>query len=356
MMKPERPAGKIPPGRGSQFLTGDKSLFASSAERRIAEALDQGLEQIESGLKKELSYTNQIADSVARYLFDAGGKRVRPLLTLLTAQWGAGVTDHVVRAAQVIELTHLATLYHDDVMDEAAKRRGVVAAHKLWTNSVAILAGDLLFARAGALGVELGQEAIRRQTETFERLVLGQMRETIGPSESEDPVGHYLQVLADKTGSLIALAGEFGLTQSGGPDEYIGPVRAFGEQIGVAFQLVDDVIDLSANEAQTGKKAGTDVRRGVVTLPMLLLAEESGSDSESAALLNRLGQGAAGMLEESELVKVIGQLREHRVTEQTMERAREVADSAAAQLDGLPQGVITDALRRFANEVVGRKN
>jgi len=353
-MVPSPPHGESPSSRGEQFLSGPRGASASVAERRMANALDKGLERIESGLRDELSYTNQIADSVARYLFDAGGKRIRPLLTLLTAQWGSGVTDRVVRAAQVIELTHLATLYHDDVMDEAAKRRGVSAAHKVWTNSIAILAGDLLFARAGALGVELGQEAMRRQTETFERLVLGQMRETIGPVASEEPVEHYLQVLADKTGSLIALAGEFGLTQSGAPADYIGPIRAFGERIGVAFQLVDDVIDLSADEEKTGKKAGTDVRRGVATLPILLLAEESETNAESSALLADLGQGAAGHLDEEDFGVVIAQLRSHRVTEQTIERARQVADSAAAELNTLPQGIITDALRRFANEVVGR--
>ena len=342
------------PGRGSQFLSGGKALFASAEQREVARALDDGLERIESGLRQELHYANDVADTVARYLFDAGGKRVRPLLTLLTAQWGEGVTDQVVTAAQVIELTHLATLYHDDVMDEAVKRRGVTAAQKVWTNSVAILAGDLLFARAGSLGVGLGQDAMRRQTDTFERLVIGQMRETVGPKEGEDPIQHYLDVLADKTGSLIALAGEFGITQSGAPEEYVPAIQGFGEQIGIAFQLVDDVIDLSADEAETGKKAGTDVRRGVATLPMLLLEQSAVSTPADRELLDTLRRGAAGELDDDEFTAAIAQLREHAVTEDTMTTAREVADAAIANLANLPGGVITDALERFAHQVVER--
>ena len=343
-------------GRGTKFLLGGSSLFTSSEHRAMAEALDKGLERIEKGLRRELSYTHDVADSVARYLFDAGGKRVRPLLALLTAQWGEGINEKTIIAGQVVELTHLATLYHDDVMDEASKRRGVTAAHKVWTNSVAILAGDLLFARAGSLGVELGEAAMRRQTETFERLVLGQMRETVGPGASDDPVEHYLGVLEDKTGSLIALAGELGLSQSGGPVEYIPAIQGFGEKIGVAFQLVDDVLDLSADEQETGKKAGTDIRRGVATLPMLFLAQDAEGDKESAMLLAHLERGSEGLLEDDEFSKAIHALHSHQATERTMEFARGVADEAIAYLSTLPDGVISQALERFAHQVVKRTN
>lgn len=348
------PTGQAVPGRGSHFLSGGKSIFASAEQKHIAAALDQGLERIETELRRELLYADDIVDTVARYLFDAGGKRVRPLLTLLTSQWGDGATEQVITAAQVIELTHLATLYHDDVMDEAVKRRGVTAAQKVWNNSIAILAGDLLFARAGSLGVSLGQEAMRRQTDTFERLVIGQMRETVGPKEGDDPIQHYLDVLADKTGSLIALAGEFGITQSGAPVEYVPAIQGFGEHIGIAFQLVDDVIDLSADEEETGKKAGTDVRRGVATLPMLLLEQRVATHASDEELLTVLKQGATGELEEWVFADAIGQLRRHEVTEETMARARDVADEAISNLADLPNGVVTDALERFAHQVVER--
>lgn len=347
---------RAPEGRGSRFLSGGKALFASAEEKKVAKALDEGLERIESDLFQQLHFANDVADPVARYLLEAGGKRVRPLLCLLTSQWGDGVTDNVVTAAEVIEITHLATLYHDDVMDEAVQRRGVTAAQKVWTNSIAILAGDLLFARAGSLGVGLGEAAMARQTEVFERLVIGQMRETVGPRADEDKIDHYLDVLSDKTGSLIALAGEFGITQSGAPEEYVAPIQGFGEAIGIAFQLVDDVIDLSDQSDTTGKLPGTDIRRGVTTLPMLYLERRADDDKAAAKLLARLRLAPSGDLSGEELDRAIQELREHEVTEATMAKAREVADQAIAHLEPLPEGVVRDALRRFADQVVQRSS
>ncbi len=348
----QKPRGAM--GRGTSFLLGGSELFSSFEHRQMADALDSGLEEIEKRLRQELSYTHEIADSVSRYLFDAGGKRVRPLLALLTSHWGEGINEETLIAGQVVELTHLATLYHDDVMDESSKRRGVPAAHEVWSNSVAILAGDLLFARAGSLGARLGEGAMRRQTETFERLVLGQMRETVGPTQDDDPIEHYLGVLRDKTGSLIALAGELGLRQSGGPDEYIPAIRGFGEKIGVAFQLVDDVLDLSANENETGKKPGTDIRRGVATLPMLILAEQAFTDAASAKLLSDLDRGRSGLLSAEEFSDAIHRLASHPVTGLTMEHARAMAHEAVVSLAGLPKDIVYEALERFAEQVVGR--
>jgi heptaprenyl diphosphate synthase len=340
--------------RGSRFLSGGQSVFASSEQRDIARALDDGLDLVEAGLVTQLRFADDVADSVGRYLFDAGGKRVRPLLTLLTSQWGEGITDDVITAAQVIELTHLATLYHDDVMDEAQQRRGVTAAQKVWSNSIAILAGDLLFARAGSLGVGLGQAAMRRQAHVFERLVLGQMRETVGPKPGDDPISHYLRVLSDKTGSLIALAAEFGVTMSGAPTTLVGPVTKFGEDIGIAFQLVDDVIDLADPSQGTGKLPGTDVRRGVTTLPMLLLEQHASDDSASAHLLTTLRKGSTGDIADDDFQRAIVELRHHPVTSQTMDTARDVADRAVSYLDDAPPGVVRDALVRFAGQVVER--
>jgi heptaprenyl diphosphate synthase len=274
----------------------------------------------------------------------------------LTSQWGEGANDKVIRSAQVIELTHLATLYHDDVMDEAAQRRGISAAQTVWGNSVAILAGDLLFARAGTLVASLGTQAITLQAATFERLCLGQMRETVGPKPGAEPIAHYLGVLSDKTGSLIALAAEFGLRMSGGPEELVAPVRRFGEKIGVAFQLVDDVIDLSARGSGTGKPPGTDVRRGVTTLPMLYLQEQAASDPEAAALLERLARGTSGEADEEEFQESIRMLREHSVTKRTMDTARAMADEAIAELSVAPDDLVRQGLIRFAHTVVDRTN
>ncbi|MDQ1597192.1 MAG: hypothetical protein QOI70_616, partial [Microbacteriaceae bacterium] len=175
-------------------------FFSSASERRFATAIEDGLDAVEAGLLREMSFADNLADVTSRYLLEAGGKRVRPTLTLLTAQLGTGTNAEVVAAAEALEITHLASLYHDDVMDEANLRRGVPSAQSVWGNSVAILTGDLLFARASKLMSGLGERAIILQADTFERLCLGQLHETIGPRDGEDPIAHYIQVLADKTG------------------------------------------------------------------------------------------------------------------------------------------------------------
>lgn len=322
--------------------------------------IEDGLEAVEEGLLVEMSFADDMADVTSRYLLEAGGKRVRPVLTLLTAQLGTGNNQSVTDAAKAIEITHLASLYHDDVMDEAQMRRGVPSAQAVWGNSVAILTGDLLFARASKIVARLGEKAIKLQADTFERLCLGQLHETLGPREGEDPIAHYLQVLADKTGSLIAAAAEVGVMFSEAPDEYRAPVVEFGEKIGVAFQLVDDVIDLSSHAEETGKIAGTDLRSGVATLPLLYLRADAVTDPVAAALVARLDRDAhAGFTsdtDEADLALAIVELREHEVTTRTLDEARRWAREAVEALAPLPDGSVKKALSRFAESVVERSN
>lgn len=336
----------------SSFGFGER-LFASAEEKRFARSLDDGLERIEVGLLADMRFSDTLADVTSRYLLEAGGKRVRPTLTLLTAQLGAGPTDDVLTVARAVELIHLASLYHDDVMDEAAMRRGVPSAQTVWGNSVAILTGDLLFARASRLVADLGSDVIRMQTETFERLCLGQLHETVGPSDGEDPVAHYLEVLGDKTGSLIATAAETGVLVSGGPSEFRGPVRAYGEKIGVAFQLIDDVIDLSPSSDETGKRAGTDLKAGVVTMPLLFLRELAGTDADAASLLARLEHPSD---DPAEFDIAVTELREHAVTRRTVEEAHRWSGEAVAALAPLPEGPVRSALTRFADTIVDRSS
>ncbi|GEK79405.1 polyprenyl synthetase family protein [Agrococcus baldri] len=320
--------------------------FASPADTRVVDAVERGLERLETLLDEHLRVADPVADAVARYLKEAGGKRARPLLLLLAAHLGRGIDDDVLAAAEVVEITHLASLYHDDVMDEADTRRGVPAAHVAWSNSVAILAGDLLFARAGAVAAPLGEEVARLQARTFERLCLGQLHETLGPGDA-DPAQHYLQVLSDKTGSLIAAAAELGAVVSGADAGYRAALRDFGERIGVAFQLVDDVIDLSADPA-TGKDRGTDVRAGVETLPVLLLAARE--DAPSRALAARLASPA----DEDDLTAAIAELAEHEVVSEALAEAEGWQRRALEALEPLPAGTVRRGLEAFAEHVVSR--
>ncbi|HEY1530622.1 MAG TPA: polyprenyl synthetase family protein [Galbitalea sp.] len=345
----------------SSLGLGEK-LFASSDERKLANALDSGLALVEAGLFEQMSFTDDLADVTSRYLLDAGGKRIRPVLTLLAAQLGSGNNPNVITAAEAIEMTHLASLYHDDVMDEAQMRRGVPSAQSVWGNSVAILTGDLLFARASKLVAAMGERALLLQAETFERLCLGQLHETIGPRPDEDPIEHYLQVLADKTGSLIATAAQIGLLCSEAPEEYIEPVVQFGEKIGVAFQLIDDVIDLAPQPEETGKVPGTDLRAGVVTLPLLYLRRLAATDNDAERLLHRIDHDInTAFYEEgdpnaADLTAAIAELREHEVTRMTLAEAHRWAADAVTALGPLPDGPVKKALTRFAETIVERSS
>lgn len=330
-----------------------EAIFASADERRVVSEVEKGLEAVEARLLKEVSFADELADVTSRYLLEAGGKRVRPTLTLLTSQLGGGADDRVITAATALEIIHLASLYHDDVMDEANMRRGVPSAQAVWGNSVAILSGDLLFARASKLIASLGEDAIRLQADTFERLCLGQLHETIGPKAGDDPIEHYIQVLADKTGSLIAAAARMGISFSDESAVFERPVEEFGEKIGVAFQLVDDIIDLSDEAEQTGKEAGTDLRAGVVTLPLLYLQRDAETDPDAAALLARIEAGRAS---DAPLDAEIAELRAHSATARTLEEAHRWAREGEAAIAPLPDGPVKKALTRFAESVVERSS
>jgi heptaprenyl diphosphate synthase len=332
-------------------------VFAGPRARKLLSRVEDGLEAVEAALADELRVSDALADTTSRYLYEAGGKRIRPMLTLLTSQLGDGATVRVVEGAVALEMTHLGSLYHDDVMDGAEVRRGVPSAHAVWGNNVAILTGDLLFSRASQIMARHGERAIQLQADTFERLVLGQMHETVGAQAGDDPVAFYLQVLADKTGSLIAAAAQTGVVFSGGPAEFEEPMRVFGEKIGVAFQLLDDVIDLSADADETGKVPGTDLRAGVPTMPYLLLGERE--DAASIALRTRIDEGVARIADGADpavLDDDLTLLREHDATAATLRLAHEWSDHAVAALAPLPSGPVREALTRFAEVVVDRSS
>jgi heptaprenyl diphosphate synthase len=354
------PAVRRPASLSSQIGLSEK-IFASGEDKELAAAVDAGLALVEDGLHSAMRFADNLADVTARYLLEAGGKRVRPMLTLLTAQLGEGNTPEVLSSAEAIEITHLASLYHDDVMDEAQMRRGVPSAQSVWGNSVAVLTGDLLFARASKMVAALGERAITLQADTFERLCLGQLHETIGPQNGEDAVEHYIKVLSDKTGSLIAAAAQMGIVFSKAPASYEQPVVIFGEKIGVAFQLIDDVIDLSSKGVkETGKTPGNDLRAGVATLPLLRLRERAETDADARALLERLERDVIGTVDDGaitpEATAAIAALRDHDVTKQTLVEAHRWAREAVEAIDPLPTGPVKKALTRFANTIVERSS
>jgi heptaprenyl diphosphate synthase len=318
-------------------------------DKALLKKIQSGLEQVEVELLKSVTHTDPVANVTSRHLLEAGGKRLRPVLVLLGAALGDDSKEEVIKAAVVVELTHLATLYHDDVMDRAPIRRGVPTAHEVWGNSVAILTGDLLFARASQIVSRLGGKALSLQADTFERLCLGQLHETLGPQNNEDPIAHYIQVLADKTGSLIAASAELGVVYGDGPDEYREPMRIYGEKVGVAFQLIDDVIDIASDDS--GKTPGTDLRAGVPTMPTLILRAHADTDPNARELIEIID---GGLEDDAQLALAVSKLREHPALEEAYQMAKTWAAEAVEALAPLPDSPVKDALRVFAEAVVDR--
>jgi heptaprenyl diphosphate synthase len=306
----------------------------------------QGVEHL---LREHIKGDYPLVEETSRHLVAAGGKRLRPLLTLISSHYGDPTRKEVIPAAVVCELTHLATLYHDDVMDEAPLRRGVESANNRWGNTIAILTGDYLFSKASDLLADLGPEAVRLQARTFERLVIGQIMETQGPQNGEDPLAHYLRVVGDKTGSLIATSARFGALLSGASRETVETLTTFGEQIGIAFQLADDVIDIASESNQSGKTPGTDLREGVPTLVTLnVMASNKPEDAELKRLLS------APIHDEVEVQQVLRALRSHAGLDQARDQLNQIAKDARTALGPLPLNAATGALFSLCDAVVDR--
>lgn len=315
----------------------------------LAASVRDAVGRVEDLLVEELSAGEDFLTEAALHLARAGGKRFRPLFTILTARLGPQPDNpEIVVAATVVELVHLATLYHDDVMDEADLRRGAESANARWGNSMAILIGDYLFAHSSRLVSTLGPEAVRVISETFAELVTGQMRETIGAGPRE-PVDHYLRTVWEKTGSLIATSGYFGGVFSGAPDDHVERLRRLGDAVGTAFQIADDIIDIASDSEQTGKTPGTDLREGVHTLPVLYALEDEGPTGQRLReLLNGPVTSEQDVTEALTLLRGSdGMLRARRTLAEYVERAR-------LELDELPSGPANAALRGLVDYTVER--
>jgi heptaprenyl diphosphate synthase len=319
--------------------------LAPEIEQDLARRLDLVEKLLFAHVEGEYPFVNE----TSRHLIVAGGKRLRPVLTLLAANYGSTGERQVIEAAVVCELTHLATLYHDDVMDEAPLRRGVESANERWGNAVAILTGDYLFAKASDLLADLGPEAVRLQARTFERLVIGQIKETQGPQNGADPLEHYISVIADKTGSLFGTSIRFGALLSGASSQVVEALTTFGEEIGIAFQLADDVIDIASQTNESGKTPGTDLREGVPTLVTLLV--QKANRPEDQKLIASL---AAPISDENEVAEVLAALRNHPALGEARTIALQYAENSRKLLSVLPVNQTTSAFLTLCDSLVTR--
>ena len=324
------------------------SLGIANLDKDLERELIAGLDKVEALLSSHIQGDYPLLIETSRHLVEAGGKRFRPLITLLASHFGKGQSNQVIAAAVVCELTHVATLYHDDVMDEAKLRRGVSSANSRWSNTVAILTGDYLFSKASDLLADLGPEAVRLQAKTFERLVIGQIQETQGAKSGDDALKHYLQVVSDKTGSLIATSARFGAMLSGADREIVETLTKFGEKIGIAFQLADDVIDISSDASQSGKVPGTDLKEGIPTLVTLqIISSNLEEDKELKQLLQ-------SPLPEEKIADVLIKLRQHRALKDAKSYLHNLSLEAKQLLQPLPAIPTRSALESLCDAVIER--
>jgi heptaprenyl diphosphate synthase len=318
-------------------------------DRAMEARLRDRMVEIEARLEREIQSEAPFITEACRHLLHAGGKRFRPLLVLLAAETADADAPGVETAACVVELTHLASLYHDDVMDEASLRRGADSANARWDNHVAILAGDWLFSKSSELTSQLGAEAVRIQAETFTRLVEGQILETQPPAEGQSLLDHYLRVVRGKTGSLIATSARYGAMFAGAPAEVVAALTEYGEKIGCAFQLSDDILDVGSDSDESGKTPGTDLREGVPTLPTLLAMRSS--DPADGRLLELL---SGPLTDDAPHAEALGLLRAHPAMDEARAYVLALAREATDVLAVLPEGPVKEALVTFADVVATR--
>ena len=316
----------------------------------FAQRVRDHVARVEDLIATELSGGDELMTEAVLHLFEAGGKRFRPLFTVLSASVGPDPESYQVTVAgAVIELVHLATLYHDDVMDEAQMRRGAPSANARWGNNIAILAGDYLFATASRLVAQLGPDAVRIIAETFAELVTGQMRETKGSPAGTDAVEHYLKVVGEKTACLIAASGRMGATFSGANEDQVARLARLGAIVGTAFQISDDIIDIDSDPDESGKLPGTDLREGVHTLPVLYALQESGPDADR---LRELLRGPVD--DDDDLAEALGLLRKSGGIAAAKATVQQYAEAARTELDGLPDLPGRHALASLVDYTVNR--
>ncbi len=334
----------------------DGTIRDVAATWRDVRAPDDGLEEdlrsrldhVEEALATAVASDVPLVSEAAGYVLAAGGKRFRPMLVLLGGRFGDPDDPRLVPGAVAIELTHLATLYHDDVIDEADDRRGIPSANARWDNTVAILTGDFLFARASQIASDLGVDVTRLLARTIAEVCEGQIREAqiMGRIETEE--AGYLDVIRRKTASLIGTSCRLGGLVSEADPEVVERLERFGRTLGMAFQLSDDIMDLTADRAVLGKEPGADLREGVYTLPVIHALRGSARREELRALLVS-GPPTGDRLETAlEIVRWDGSLNRSRVA--VGEAVRAALDEAA----GLPPGPVTDALVHLSGFIAAR--
>jgi heptaprenyl diphosphate synthase len=305
------------------------------------------MDEVEKALYGHVQSRFPFVTEAASHLLDAGGKRFRPLLVLLAAEAGEHPNvDDVVTAACVVEITHVGSLYHDDVMDDATTRRTVESVNARWGNLRAILAGDFLLARASEIAAGLGPEVAGLLAATIARLCEGQIRELQDAYNVDRSEAAYVASIEGKTAALFASSCRIGALVAGFDRERIECLTRFGRSYGMAFQVIDDVLDVVASSEQLGKPAGHDLVEGVYTLPTIRALQGSAGE-DLAALLGR-------PVEPEEVDKALGIIRADGAVTAALVVARSHVEEGRAALDALGSSPVVDAMAEASDVLVAQ--
>jgi len=304
---------------------------------------------LEDELRRAVGLPDGLTAEVAVHLIARGGKRLRPALLLLAGQFGSGEPERLTRAAVAMELLHVASLYHDDVMDRAATRRGAASANSLWGNLLAASGGTLLFARAIGLLASLGDEANRLASAASVRLCTGQLQEVENAYDVDIGEDDHLAILERKTATLFELPCRLGALLAGAPDETAHVLAQYARALGLAFQLTDDALDLSGDESILGKPTLADIREGVYSFPIIHALHRNGNGGLRSTLRK-------ARLNEAELHDVVASVRRSGAVEAARRRAGEFARDAQQSLKALADTPARESLHRLADFAISRSH
>jgi heptaprenyl diphosphate synthase len=312
--------------------------------------LGEDLDRVETALHTSIEADDPFLTEIAGHLVNAGGKRLRPALALAAASTAEGgdvtpASPDVVMGAVAVELVHLGSLYHDDDMDEARSRRGVASVNARWGNNVAILAGDFLLARASEIAASLGTEVAALLAATIGRLCTGQVREVRTTFDVSRTEADYLASIIDKTGALMSASCRIGGITAGLPRPHIDALTIYGRQVGMVFQIVDDILDVVATDEQLGKPAGNDLVEGVYTLPVIRALADADGAAHLAELLGR-------PIDREVADRARALVRSNGAVRAAKDVARIYAKEAAAALDGFPETPVVAALRAVGDHLI----
>ena len=309
----------------------------------------EDMARVEERLLEAAMADDAYLTKIAQHLLIAGGKRFRPLLALLAAEFGGSRDHRPVEAGVAAELIHVGSLYHDDVIDEADTRRGAASVNANWTNTVAILAGDFLMARASEVAAtHLSQESVRLLAATYAELVEGQTRELQLDGDLGHSIEEYYQVIGGKTASLIRTSARLGAMAADAEDAHVDALSDWAWEVGMVFQIADDALDLVAEEETIGKPAGSDIREGTFTGPVLRAVEGPNGEVVSALL------GTGRPYSDETVNEVIALVREGGYVDTALETARTRLTIAESALATLPKSRPKSILESLGNYLLAR--